>query len=199
MPSLWTFYTPFVVTAAFLLSISIRMLIKRRPVVLSGYWLTVPLTIGISPMILLSLGGILRGDFDDRAIYAVTGAMFLALVAMVWYQNRGYVVLGVTGESVGGALRSALQHNNIEYRESISRFELAQIRAEVRVSLQWWMGIANLRITPREQRRLLRSLANGMGSYFKEETGKLNIATSLLYGILGSLMIALVSYALKAA
>jgi hypothetical protein len=61
------------------------------------------------------------------------------------------------------------------------------------------MGIANLRITPREQRRLLRSLANGMGSYFKEETGKLNIATSLLYGILGSLMIALVSYALKAA
>ena len=119
----------------FFLIIGLRVLLTKRPFLVSNSWLLSTLFALFVLMIFYTLL-ILGGDFRSWA-YLVLGVAWLVIM---WYQLKGYVAYAVTDASFREALLAALQRLQLPYEESLSVIRLTSVDADLQISVQSWMG-----------------------------------------------------------
>jgi len=178
----WIINIIFGILAIYLLLLGLRGIILRRPFLFPARLLFWMFLLGFLPVTINSA----RFLFDNqpvsfRLIMLIPVPMFGTLLIFLWRQLRGYMVWGITDESLQDALHSALQSLNIQFEETISRVRLTSLGADLQVSVQSWAGTAQLRIKQPEHRAVLKDIAEKMNERFRSAPGKVNLTPSILY------------------
>jgi hypothetical protein len=127
-------------------------------------------------------------------IFSWFSLLFLGVIAMLWWQNRGYQVVGATGESLVSALRASMNRLNLEYQEELTRVRLPSVGAELVTTGQPGFGIAYLRMQPREHRDILNGIAAEMNRYYRDVRSETNKTAYLLYIAVGFLLIVVLTH-----
>ncbi len=180
------------ITGLCLLAISLRLFLTKRPFLFPARWFIGILMLSFFPSISSTIGMI--GDKIDRDYIDWSGMSFLLLhvgmliglvIFFMFILANGYIAIGVTEESMRSALQGALERLNLPYRESISRFQLTTIGADLKASVREILGIANIQINKRRHRSTLKSIAQATNEHFAAVPGKLNTRGAMFYGGFG--------------
>ncbi len=171
----------------FFLIIGLRVLLTKRPFLVSNSWLLSTLFALFVLMIFYTLL-ILGGDFRSWA-YLVLGVAWLVIM---WYQLKGYVAYAVTDASFREALLAALQRLQLPYEESLSVIRLTSVDADLQISVQSWMGTGTIKVKQRAQRSVLTEVVKAMNDYFRMSSVSTNMITSVFMVVLGVVMAILV-------
>jgi hypothetical protein len=202
MNHLWIFKVAFGFFAIPFLIIGIRGVVIKRPFLVHLRHFVWIMSIPVLLLIAIYVGLFFDRPFNNIPFNAfdfpgislliafivfllVYGIMFL----LIWKQTEGYSVFGVTDESFQEALRTALNRLNLPFEETIFRFRLTSIGADLRASVQSSMGCAQLMIKQSGHKSTLKSIAGAMNDYFKTEPCKTNMTTNIFYIIVGALTI----------
>ena len=154
----------------FFLIIGLRVLLTKRPFLVSNSWLLSTLFALFVLMIFYTLL-ILGGDFRSWA-YLVLGVAWLVIM---WYQLKGYVAYAVTDASFREALLAALQRLQLPYEESLSVIRLTSVDADLQISVQSWMGTGTIKVKQRAQRSVLTEVVKAMNDYFRMSSVSTNM------------------------
>ena len=171
----------------FFLIIGLRVLLTKRPFLVSNSWLLSTLFALFVLMIFYTLL-ILGGDFRSWA-YLILGVAWLVIM---WYQLKGYVAYAVTDASFREALLAALQRLQLPYEESLSVIRLTSVDADLQISVQSWMGTGTIKVKQRAQRSVLTEVVKAMNDYFRMSSVSTNMITSVFMVVLGVVMAILV-------
>jgi len=117
--------------------------------------------------------------------------IFIALLIFIWMQMKGYVAIGITDESFQAAIQSALQKLNIEFEEELARIKLASLDIDLQVSIQSWIGTAQLKAKQSKGNAIVKEIANAIIDYYQTNETKTNNVTSIFYLVLGLLTLAM--------
>ena len=71
----------------------------------------------------------------------------------------------------------------------MSCLKIKETGEEMQVSIQGWMGTAQLKPTRRKSAEVVARIAGGMNRYFETTPGKMNYLTSYFYLIMGGFMV----------
>jgi hypothetical protein len=169
-----------------LLVLGIRALIVRRPILLPSRLLACITILGISPMLLSSVEFILSdyGGFISRnGIFILLTTLVIIVITL--HATSGYTAIGVTQESLRGALQSTLERLDIPYQESLSRFQLKSIGADLQISVSNWLGIVQISINKRRYKPMLKSIVQGTKQQFATVPGRINLRAGIFYFSIG--------------
>jgi hypothetical protein len=176
----------FGIFAISLLVIGIRVLVVRRPILLSSRLLACITALGISPM-LISSTELIFGDYSG---YTYRAGIFILLTVLViivitMWSMSGYTAIGVTPDSLRGALQGALQRLGIPYQESLSRFQLTSIGADLQVSASDWLDIVQINVNKRQHKPMLKSIIQVTKQQFATVPGRVNLRAAIFYCSIG--------------
>jgi hypothetical protein len=97
----------------------------------------------------------------------------------------GYTAIGATPDSLRGALQGALQRLDIPYQESLSRFQLTSIGADLQVSTSDWLGIVQISVNKRQHKPVLKSIIRATKQQFATVPGSINLRAAIFYCSIG--------------
>jgi hypothetical protein len=178
----------FFVAALYLLGIGLRGAVGRKPFLISSRWM---LGIVLLTFLLQCVQQLLlpHRSVTVMSPFLITLAMFAVLTVFLWRSLRGYTAFGITGESVRGTLLASLKTLNLPFEESLSAIHLPSEQAELQVSVQTWLGSAQIRIAPAAQSALLGKIVAGMNGYYRTAAAGINMTSCYLYLALGVLIV----------
>jgi hypothetical protein len=169
------------------MAIGVRALIVRKPILLSSRLLACILALGISPMLISSVKFI----FGEYSGYNYRVGIFmlllvLMLIVILLLIMSGYTAIGVTPDSLRGALLNALQQLDIPYQESLSRFQLTSIGADLQVSgSDNSLGVLQIRVNKRQHKPILKSIIQVTKQQFATVPGRINLRAGIFCFSLG--------------
>jgi len=180
------------VLALSFLAEGLRGVITKKPFIVSGRWLFITIAIGQAPMLAVFVEDLLPGA-HGLPWYQSAGFLLLwaGFLVFIWQQMSGYVVIGVTDESLRNSLHHSLNKLNIPFEESLSRLRLPSLEADLQVSAQSWMGSAMIRLKPKRQRAILKQIVAEMSTYFSQTSVRTNLYTCVFYAVAGVMMLVL--------
>jgi ankyrin repeat protein len=195
---LWTQNIMLGVVAVWTLTMGLRGLVRKKPVMFPArrnFWLLVlVLSTQMLPLLPVFFNGRANSYLSDNVfkhfIY-LPPLMLGVVLVMMWNLMRGYVVVGATDTSFRGALFHALKQLDLPYEESLSRVRLPTIDADLQVSVQSWMGTAQVKFKQAGHRKTLRRIADEMRAYFDSSTVAVNMTSCGFNVIIGVLMLAM--------
>ena len=170
----------FVMFGIFFLVTGLKGLLTKRPFIISNGW---PLAMMFVFFGLMGLSSLMILDSDP--ISWVSPILCVALLAMMWFQLRGYVVLAVTDTSFREALVAALQKLELPYEESLSVIRLTSVNADLQVAIQSWMGTGTVKVKQRTHRSVLQEVVNAMNEYFRTSSVSTNMVTCVIWVVVG--------------
>ena len=177
--------TLFVLMASFFVFIALKTLLERRPMVFSSRWLFGFMCLAFSPMILNSfIFGI-----SSHIITWINPAIFTFLLIFFWFQMKGYVAFAISDTYFRDALLSSAASLGYSIEETMSCLKIKETGEEMQVSIQGWVGPAQLKPSVRKSAHVVAKIVGGMNQYFKTTPGKMNYLTSYFYLIMGGFMI----------
>lgn len=182
------FYIPvFFLLALFYFGIGIRILLTGRPFLLSGRWFLVNGAIAFAPIPIVSLIDFFK--FEDPLLLfnlLVFLLFFFSLVMM----TKGYIAMGITNESFGAGIHTALQQLNITFEEALGHIKLTSHDLELQVTIHSWNGTAQLRMKRSNGKPILDEIAKAVVAYYKAHKPEMNKGTVIFTLISGVLMLA---------
>lgn len=181
--------TLFVLMAGFFIFIALKTLLERRPIIFSARWLFGFVCLAFLPMILNSFvfGFSLK---HTNLITWMNPVMFAVLLVFFWFQMAGYIVIATSDTYFREALLSSAASLGYSTEETMSHLKIKETGEEMQVSIQGWMGTAQLKPSIRKSAYVVSKIAEGMNHYFKTTPGKMNYLVSYFYLIMGGFMIA---------
>lgn len=188
LETLVKFYIPaFFLLALFYLGIGIRILVTGRPFLLSGRWFLVNGTIVFAPIPIVSLIDFFK--FEDPLL------LFNLLVFLLFFfylvvMTKGYIAMGITNESFGAGIHTALQQLNITFEEALGHIKLTSHDLELQVTIHSWNGTAQFRMKRSNEKPILDEIAKAVVAYYKAHKTEVNKATVIFTLISGLLMLA---------
>jgi hypothetical protein len=185
---------PFVclLMAAFLFGLGGTVLARRKPLVMSFRWFFSVMVLAFAPYTVLLLIDILTQDpakIGHMWFLVVSPLMFLVLLLFSWIQMQGYMLLGVTDETVRDALHYGLQELKTPYKELLTKITLPELNTELQVSVQSWMGTGQIKMKDRSKRAFLSKLMRQMRLYFENHDIPIRNITAIFYLILGGFVL----------
>ncbi len=178
----------FVLMAGFFIFVALKTLLQRRPFIFSSRWLFGLMVLAFMPMIFNSfIFGFSSGH--TGMMTWIQPAMFCFLLIFLWFQMKGYVAFAISDTYFRDALLSAAAALGYSIEETMSCLKIKETGEEMQVSIQGWMGTAQLKPTVRKSAGVVARIAGGMNQYFKTTPGKMNYLTSYFYLIMGGFMI----------
>jgi hypothetical protein len=198
MSHLWVFKIAFGIMAIPLLTIGLRGVVTKRPFLVplrQFVWImSIPALLPVA-----AFGGLIfDGPFDPfdfgfgfvGIILSVVSLLVFGIMFFVlWKQSEGYSAFGVTDETFQEALHIALNKLNLPFEETIFSLRLPSIGADLQVGVHSSMGLGHLTIKQPRHSPILKNIADAMNEYFKTSAGKLNMAGSIYFIIIGALVI----------
>jgi hypothetical protein len=174
MPSILIFM------AVLFVAVALRILLTRRPLLITSRWLFAFMCLAFLPTILNS--------FLLKAMTFTIPAMFGVLLIFFWYQMQGYMALGVSDIYFRDALLASIKGLGYTVDESMSRIRIIETGDELQISIQGWMGSAQIRPMRKCSSTTLRNIVGGMRRYFADTRGRMNYVISYFYIVIGLLL-----------
>jgi hypothetical protein len=170
------------------LVIGVRALVVRRPILLHSRLLACIILLGFSSMMLISSAERIFGDYSGYT--ELRGEIFmllwvLVIIVITLRVMRGYMVIGITPDSLRGALQSALQRLDIPYQESLSRFQLTSIGADLQVSINDSLDIAYISVNKRQHKPILKRIIKVTKQQFATVPGSINRRAGIFFFSIG--------------
>jgi hypothetical protein len=176
----------FLVMAAFFLTIGIKVVAGRKPVLLSSRFFYGFLLIAFSPQFVNAATMITgHGSF----FFWISPIMFAALLVFFWFQLKGYMVIGVHDDTFRDALLHTLGKNNMPYEERLSTILLPDENAALQVAIQSWIGAGQIKLKHGRKKALLKQIVAGINDYYATNQTKPNRITAILYIVIGLFMV----------
>jgi hypothetical protein len=189
------FGIPIGLTAIAFLAVGAVALVTKRPVFVAAriyLWL---LTLLIGGLAVAQISFLFSPYRDSLNFMSVLQAAILALVLVVfWRQMQGYFVLGVSEEPFREALIGSLEELNLEHKETVRGFELSGLADLLQVSVQGWVGTAQLRMNSRRNNQLFMDLLAVLRRRLADGPGRAGLFIPITYSIMGLLMLAFAIY-----
>ena len=165
----------------FFLVIGLKGLLTKRPFLISNRWLLVMMFVFFVPMGVSSLT-----ILDVNPITWVVPLLYVALLAMMCYQLKGYVAFAITDTSFREALVAALQRLELPFEESLSAVHLTSVNADLQVAIQSWMGTGAIKVKQRAHRSVLKEIVDAMNEYFRTSSVSTNMITCVFLVVMGA-------------
>jgi hypothetical protein len=183
MNHLWMFKIAIGIFAIPNLLLGIRGVVTKRPLLVPRrrfVWiLAIPLS--IPALLLIAFSPFDRLDPVSYVVLIIYSLVSVVMLLVIWKRTEGYSALGVTDESFQEALRSALNRLNLPFEENIFRIRLTSLDAELKASVQFSLGSAELAIKPPAHRSTLNNIVDAMNDYYKTTPCKINRTTSIYF------------------
>jgi hypothetical protein len=178
----------------FLMSISfitlgLKGLFEKKPFLLSSRWMWLIMLFCFGPSLLMSLSTLLEGRYFDW-IFVLSPLLVLFALFVMWRQMSGYMAFGITDDSFREALQAALKAQSLAYEERLTKIHLKDLKVDLQVSIQGWMGVGQIRIS-NSQHDILKGIVTEMNSYFRSNQVAINLFTCIVYLILGTMLLLL--------
>jgi hypothetical protein len=189
--SLFTLVTSVIIglMAIFYMGIGLRGFVKKKPFLISSRWLLAAITLAFLPVILrplLMYSSMFNGGLN--LMMWTNPLMFLFLLAIFWFQLKGYSAYGITENSFRGALHSALKTLNIPFEETLSSVKLPSYAAELKVNINGGMGMAKIQMKHCSDAGLLSKIVGEMNLYFDRTDVETNKIAWLFHVIMAIFM-----------
>lgn len=191
MQYMWVFGAVLLIVTAWFLSIGLRGLIAKRPVIFPArhnFWLMV---LAIAPSLIFPGRFLLDKQMASFSMLTLLLPFLLwgVFLVMMWKAMRGYVVIGMTEDSLRESIHYALNKLHLPFEETLSKLRLTTLNADLNVAIQSWMGTAQLRIKGSQQDETLKKIADAMNESFALPSTRMNLTTNIFYIITGVILI----------
>jgi hypothetical protein len=178
-------------SAGFLL-LGLRGLLGRRPLVFRSRLMLVVIVLcllpgSVAPFLALSLPGARTGPAPD-AFLLLPLVVDVAVLALVLYVLRGYVILGADDHALATALKEALDRLELPFEESLGRLRLTRLDADLKLLQQGQVGSAQLRMEP-EDRATLDRIAGALRHALAAGPGRFRGLVFVVFTGVGVLML----------
>ena len=158
---------------------ALRTLITRKPSLLSSRWMVVFLFVVVLPVLLK----------PSDLIFTLLYCIFLILY---WRrEGTGCIADGVSQSYFRDALRSSIRKLGYTPEESTREWRISETGDAFRVSIQAWLGSAQLRPAKTSSPVIARKLFQAMKEYFAATPDGVKYTGACSYFIVGILFIAL--------
>jgi len=191
MNSYFLFIIPlmFGLMTLYFFSIGLRLLISRKPVVMSSRWTVAFIALALSPQLLNTF--FYKGAIKELGIMQwISPLMFLTVMVMMIISQRGYAVFGVTEEYFREAVLGTVAALGFTVEETMSCLRIKETGQEIKIMVQGAMGAAHLRPKSKDSHALVQEIAKGMRTYFRVHTGKTKMLIAYIYILLGVCLLA---------
>lgn len=176
--------------SAFFLFIGFKVVVQKRPVLISSRYFFVFIFLAILPQFFLTFLKLSGGGSGSMAGFTyITPLIHICLLVFFWFQMKGYMAIGIRDDSFRDALRFSLNKNNLPFEEQLSKISLPSINAEIQVALMAWIGSGQIKLKKISDRSVLAKIIAGMNQFYKENNTPPNNFTSIFYIIIGSLLL----------
>jgi Tfp pilus assembly protein PilF len=183
-----------VISAAFL-GIGLGVFLRKKPLIFSSRWMYALMLLCFSPQLvmLLSLPDMHEANYSANwlLIKLLMPLMFAVLLVFLWIQMQGYMLFGIDDKSFRKALLSVLDELGLERREELSVIRIPSANLDIQVAIQSWIGAGQLKNKSKSGKDVFQKIIGGLKNRFAQGELKTNYITSLLYVILGSIMLIL--------
>ena len=185
----WLFGMALVIVTLRPLLTGLKLFITKKPFVYPARMDFLVIMISVSPLFIPTLSEELKKALNDGShpgiyffILLYGGASFY-----FWRGTRGYVVVGVTEESLRESLKCVLKKLNLDFKEMPAGFQLTTDNTNLRLKIQRWSGTVRLELKGAKDTFLLKEVAKSLGEYFvlspprvNFRAGAFDITTSLV-------------------
>lgn len=171
-------------------AIALRLLIKRRPVILSSRWTIAFLAVAFAPSMLNAFvfSGVAKGM---DMMFWIQPVMFGTIFIFILIQMKGYSTFGVTEAYFREALLSTVSSLGYTAEETISCLRIKETGQEIKIMIQGLSGSAQLRPKSKDSAELVKQIAQGMRAYFQSHSGKTNMLIAYFYLLMGGFLLAI--------
>jgi tetratricopeptide (TPR) repeat protein len=181
--------------AAAFIGVGLWVFLRKRPLIFSSRWMFALMLLCFSPQLFMqfSLPDMhdARHSTDWLLMKLLIPLMFAVLLAFLWIQMQGYMLIGIVDKSFRKALLSVLDELGLERQEELSVIRIPAAKLEIQVAIQSWMGVGQLKNKTRSGKDVFQKIIDGLRNRFAQGELETNNTTSLLYVILGSIMLVL--------
>lgn len=174
----------FALMAIFFLYIGVKVIASKRPLLLPSKVFFLFMVFAFTPQIIMSFEIYFSTD-GIGLLPLMSPAILLVFLVFSWFQMKGYMVIGVSDDSFRSALHYALIQYNVQFKEQLSLIRLEDVNADLQVSVQSWVGTAQLKLKPSKNKLLLSQLVSGINDYFLSNSVEPNNVTSIFYVVIG--------------
>jgi hypothetical protein len=162
----------FVVLSSFYIAVGLRVLLAKRPFIVSQLWQAV---IGFAPLTAVSLTTLWPRYPAQSwlcAFLAIGSMTILWGIALCSF--CGGIVIGTTGTALRDALRHTLRRLSLSYEESAQAFRLPTLKNELAVEATLFDGMFVLRPKKFGVRCAIRQLAAEINDFFRTTPAQTN-------------------------
>lgn len=175
--------------AALSLGIGLKVVMQKRPLLLSSHYLFYFMVLALSSPQVVNSAIILSGHTGAPLIFLINPIIFICLLIFFWIQMKGYVLIGIHGDSFRDALIFSLNKNNMPFEERLSAIVLTEEKTELQVAIQSWIGSGQIKLKKSANSHVLKTIVDGINEYYVSNQIKPNNITSIFYVIIGILML----------
>lgn len=180
----------FILMAIFFLYIGLKVVIQKRPLLISSRYFFAFMVLAFSPQFVNPAIQMRDVDSGGLSLILLLGPiMFICLLAFFWIQMKGYMLIGIHDESFREALHFSLNQNGMPFDERLSVVALTEEGADLQVAIQSWIGVGQLKLKKSKKRELLKTVVDGINTYYSSNSIKPNNVTSIFYIIIGIFMV----------
>ncbi|MCD4824454.1 MAG: hypothetical protein K8S55_07595 [Phycisphaerae bacterium] len=187
------FLFTFILMACFILFISIKGVLSQRPVFVPAKYFLVLMVIALFPQFVTSANMLFKGISDSMdnlwMVWCFNAIMAACVLVFFWFQMKGYVAIGVSGDSFRDAIHFSLNKNNQPFEEKLSVINLTSINANLQIAIQSWIGFGQIKLKNSKDSKLLPQIVAGINEYYISNNIKPNNITSIFYIVTGVLML----------
>ena len=196
MHNILLYYAFFIIVIGiFFLSISFRVLIQKKPVILNSVILFGFVAFCFLPSIVLSIFGI-HSAHHFTIMHVLTFVIFLLFLVYFGFIIRGYSFYGIRGDDFRERLLNALDANGVKHEEKLNKISLPEIGNELNVSCQEWMGTGMIRLRHRKDAAVFKKIIRTFKDSFTTTQSTVSAIISVFYGMFGLLCTGMCVYIL---
>jgi hypothetical protein len=180
-------------------SVAVRGLVSNRPYLFSPTLFLAALVAVFAANFGLAVRQMLEHPLPGGALDmapVVLPALLATAAVLLFVQFRGFIAIGVSGPLFREALFVSIKKLGLPFEQHFSVVRLPSAHAEIRMSVQNWIGMAQIKLRTFRGGRVVRDIARAMNHYFQSR----KIATyqiASVYYLALALMLAIMAYQLR--
>ncbi len=181
----WLFCSFILVMALWSLTQGLFTFIKKRPYIYSARTNLIFMILPISPSLFVAIEGLFSGRETFSLALFIPFIIVPLIILFLWKQMNGYIFIGITEEGLRTGIHSVLKRMNLPFEESLSKIVLPSVGIDLEVTMQSWMGWAQIRTRQKDTQRTLGKIIDELNIEFATVPQALNKTTSIFYLVMG--------------
>ncbi|MCY7386556.1 MAG: hypothetical protein LH481_00575 [Burkholderiales bacterium] len=176
--------TSFILLSLFFMGAALKIIVGRRPVVLNLRYFFVAACLILIPNLFAPLiFKVSQGNFD--LIFCLGSLMTIGVLALLWIQWKGRLVIGISGENFKESFSAAGEKLGLTFEECLGGFRIKESGEVIRVSLHGWLATAQIQKTGKMSMNTFLGLVQGMVAHHTSSNMKARVLTPWICFLIG--------------